>query len=480
VIDLGVLGQDTVPAPRRSPGWRRLSRPPRSLVVVLALAATLLGVAGAQAPGATGLTELSSVPALGGAQYAVEGDSLYVVEAAPTGNRVSAYRLRDGALRWSTPVTVLASLASFQAAAGVVLISMYAPGVSGDHTVALDERTGQVLWRSAEVIDVVLQSRQRVLLTVPDTSGQVAVGAPDQQPATRVDAVDLRDGRAAWTYRMAPGCQHLSGTDVAATDGAGPGGGATMTVLCLDRVDPVETNPDSTAMGELRSVDLMTGRDLRSAPLTYPLARAPDPLAELHPDTAPPLEPVLGRAAGVVLIGTASPSGATLTAYDPDTLRPLWTRQMSDYDYGATACAGALCLTDGYGLAVVDPGTGRLRWQIAQRAYAQPLGRLLGQLLVQPVAGQHAMLVDVGTGRRVVDLSGWRAVAAGADSPTIFARWLPVADGRVWFATVDGDPLAVRPIGAATDVLQDGCRADGGYLVCETLHQDLRVWRYRG
>jgi outer membrane protein assembly factor BamB len=449
--------------------------------VVLALAATLLGLAGAQAPGATGLTELPPVGAVGGAQYAVEGDSLYVAEAAPTGNRVTAYRMRDGRARWSTPVTVLASLASFRAAAGVVLISMYAPGVSGDHTVALDEQTGRVRWRSAEVSDVVLPSQGRVLLTTPDTSGRVAVGAPDRQPATRVDAVDLRDGRPAWTYRMPPGCQHLSGTDVAGAGGAGPGGGgATMTVLCLDPVDPVETNADSTAMGELRSVDLTTGRDLRSAPLTYPLAREPDPLAELHPDTAPPLEPVLGRVAGVVLIGAPSPSGATLTVYDPATLRLLWTRQMSDYDYGATACADALCLTDGSGLAVVDPGTGRVRWQTAQRSYAQPPGRLAGQLLVQPVAGQHAVLVDVGTGRPVLDLSGWRAVADGADSPTIFARWPPVPRGRVWFATVDGDPLAVRLIGAATDVLQDGCRADGGYLVCQTLEKTLRVWRYRG
>jgi outer membrane protein assembly factor BamB len=447
--------------------------------VLLALAATVLGLAGAQAPGATGLTPLSSVPANTGAQYAIEGDSIYVGEVAPTGNWVSAYRLRDGALRWRTPVTVLASLAGFDAAAGVVLISMYAPGVSGDHTVALDEQTGRVLWRSAEVTDLVLRSQGRVLLTVPDTSGQVAVGEPDQQPATRVDAVDLRDGRSAWTYRMAPGCQHLSDTDIAAAGGAGPGG-ATMTVLCLDPVDPVETNPDSTAMGELRSVALSTGRELRSTPLTYRLARAPDPLAELHPDTAPPLQPVLARVAGLVLIGTADPSGATLTVYDPDTLSPLWTRRMSDYNYGATACGDALCLSDGYGLAVVDPGTGRVRWQAAQQAYAQLPGRLAGQLLVQPVAGQRAALVDVGTGRPVLDMSGWSAVAAGPDSPTIFARWLPNPDGRVFFATVDAAPLAVRVIGAANDVLQDGCRADGGYLVCQTLEQTLEAWRYRG
>jgi outer membrane protein assembly factor BamB len=479
LIDLGVLGQDAVPALRASTARRRLRRPPRSLAVGLALAAALLGLAGAQAPGATGLTQLSSVAAMTGAQYAVEGDSLYVAEPAPTGNRVSAYRLRDGALRWRTPVTVLASLASFQAAAGVLLISMYAPGVGGDHTVALDEATGRVLWRSGEVTDVVLPAKARVLLTLPDTTAQVAVDAPDRQPASRVDAVDLRDGRAAWTYRMAPGCQHLSDRDIAAAGGAGPGG-ATMTVLCLDPVDPVETNPDSTAAGELRSVDLTTGRDLRSTPLTYRLARVPDPLAELHPDTAPPLQPVLARVSGMVLIGTADPSGATLTVYDPDTLSPLWTRQMSDYNYGASACADALCLTDGYGLAVVDPGTGRVRWQSTQPAYAQPPGRLAGHLLVQPVAGQRAVLVDVSTGRPVLDMSGWRALAAGPESPTIFARWLPNPDGRVWFATVDGDPLGLRVIGAANDVLRDGCQADGGYLICQTLEQTLRAWRYRG
>jgi hypothetical protein len=40
--------------------------------------------------------------------------------------------------------------------------------------------------------------------------------------------------------------------------------------------------------------------------------------------------------------------------------------------------------------------------------------------------------------------------------------------------------IAVRLIGFAPDVLQDECRTDDRYLVCQTLTRTLRVWRYRG
>src|SRR5260370_1219753 len=95
---------------------------------------------------------------------------------------------------------------------------------------------------------------------------------------------------------------------------------------------------------------------------------------------------------------------------------------------GATPCADALCLSDGSGLAVVDPGTGAVRWRTAERAYAEPPGLLAGRLLVEPL-GARAMLVDVGTGRPVLDLSGWRAESADTGATPVFARWQRPADG---------------------------------------------------
>jgi outer membrane protein assembly factor BamB len=434
------------------------------MAVLAVLASTLLGLAGGAAVGWGGLTVLASVPVNTGAQYAIRGDSLYVAQVTVTGNQVTAYRLGDGRVRWSTPVTVLASLVNFQWVDGVVLASMYAPGVTGDHTMALDEQTGRVLWRSEDVPESPPPAPGRVLLHHEyPVDGSPGPFAPPGRLGTEVAAVDARDGRVAWRYRMGPGCGH-------AVDQA-PGAGSRMAVLC-----PADADPRA---GELRAVDLATGRADPAVRLALPVARAPDPLAVLRVD-APPIGPVLSIVAGRILVGTARDDGADLTVYDEATLRPLWTRRMSDSDYGATPCAAALCLSDGFGLTVVDPGTGSVRWHTPERAYAEPPGPLSGRLLVEPLGGARAVLVDVGTGRPVLDLSGWRAVTAGPEAVSIFARWQPHPDGRAWFATVGGSPLAVRLIGFAPDVLRDQCRTDDRYLVCQTLTHALRVWRYRG
>jgi hypothetical protein len=169
-----------------------------------------------------------------------------------------------------------------------------------------------------------------------------------------------------------------------------------------------------------------------------------------------------------------------LNVYDPATLRPLWTRQMSDADYGATPCAGQLCLTDAHGLAVVDPGTGAVRWHTSEQAFTQPPGALAGRLLVEPLDGASAALVDAATGRPVLNLSGWRVVTGGPGAASIFAHWQPQPDGRAWFATVTMGPPELRLVGFAPDVLRDQCSIDGDYLTCQTLTQTLRIWRYRG
>jgi outer membrane protein assembly factor BamB len=497
MIDLGVLGPDAVPA-RRARGRRQpLPAPPRWLAVPVALAAAWFGLAGAITPGSTGLTALSSVAVSTNSQHTVAGDSLYVAEPTDTGGQVTAYRLRDGRARWSVPVRLPAAVLSFTAADGVLLASVNAPGLPGDQTVALDEETGQTLWSSSGVFQALIPAQRRALLTraFPMNLALVPGARPTDELGTEVAAVDVRDGRVAWQYQMMAGCEH-------AMDGA-PAPGARMAVLCpadppaptatpggpVPANQPVAENQPVSAQplarsekDDLRTVDLETGQADPAVRLTLSVPVPPNPLAVLRLAGAP-IRPVLSVVAGRILVGAAGDNAdgtVTLNVYDLATLRPLWTRQMSDTDYGATPCAGQLCLTDAYGLAVVDPGTGTVRWHTAEPAFTQPPGVLADRLLVRPLDGTRAALVDVGTGRSVLDVSGWRAVAGGSGAVSLFAHWQPQPDGRAWFATVTMDPPALDVIGFAPDVLQDRCTIDGDYLTCQTLTQTLRVWRYRG
>ena len=471
MIDLGVLGAEAPPA-EAAPRRRTARRPPRSLAVLVVLVLSLLGLAGGQPPGAAGLRVLATVPALSASQYAILDGALYVAEAAPGGNRITAYRLRDGRALWSTPVTVLASLVAFQSTGGVLLASMVAPGVSGDHTVALDERTGAVLWHVPDILEAVVPAAGRALMILAYGAGPgVGPGVlPSDKLGTFAAAVGLRDGREAWRYWLAPGCQYAVDAD--------SGAAARMAVLC--RGPTVDSGPDAgrVTADDLRTVDLSTGGGERRATLTVAVVQATGPAQLLPAGSSALFGPVVSVVPGRVLVGVAQNGGAELTAYEPATLRPLWTRRMTDNDYGATPCADALCLSDGSGLTVVDPGTGAVRWRTAERAYTEPPGPLAGRLLVEPLGGARAMLVEAGTGRPVLDLSGWQAVSAATGATPVFARWQRPPDGRVLFATVTGDPLAVRLIGFDRDVLQDACRADGPYLVCQTLGGDLRLWRY--
>lgn len=472
MIDLGVLGSDAVPTRPASRRRRTLAWPPRWLTVPVTLVVAWLGLAGATASDSTGLAELSSVPASTGSQYTILGDNLYVAEPVDGGfSHVTAYRLRDGRARWSVPVNLPTLPIGLTEADGVVLASVNLAGASGNQTVALDAQTGSLLWNSPAVFQGLLAAAHRALLTsaFPMDFALVPGAAPTDKLGTEVVAVDLRDGREAWRYELTAGCVHA--TDAAAA-------GAPMAVLCP--VGSAQQGPSSET-DELRAIDLATGEVDRAVRLTLPVAVPPNPLGTLRLAGAP-VRPVLSVVAGRILVGAAGDSSggtATMNAYDPATLRPLWTRQMSSIDYEATPCAGLLCLTDAYGLAVVDPPTGAVRWHTSERAFAVPAGALASRLLVQPSGGARVALVDVGTGRPVLDLDGWRVVAGGPGALPIFARWQPQPDGRAWLATVTMDPPALRPAGFAPDLLEDKCVTGGDYLVCQTLTQRLRVWRYR-
>ncbi len=492
MIDLGVPGPGSENAHllRRS-AIRRGSR----LGIVLLVVALSLALSGELGPASGKLRVVASLPFAPGAQYVVDGDTAFVAEAGPRGNRVSRYDLPTGRLRWSTGVASLSSLVSLRSRAGVLVATGYAPGPDGDHTVALDEASGRVLWRNRYSTDTLLPGG-RVLLAhayAADTGPVARQGVMrSEQLATGVEAVDLRSGRPVWSYALDAGCQH------AAT--GRPGSATRLAVLCPG--------------GDLRVVDLATGRVLRSTRVPpqesgttgvrSATAGAADPggsdtsgadgtdsdtsgAAAGDDGDALGTGPVLSTVGARLVVGSDRDGSTRVIAYDADTLRPLWTITDTGTTYGTYPCAQLLCLYDDRGLTVLDPDTGTQRWRTPRHVAVEVPGAgpvpqlppaLAGHLLVQPLGPASAGMVAAGSGRPLLYLDRWQSIT-GATRLPLFARWPDVPDGRVWFGVLSGQPLALNTVGFAPDVLKGQCRFSGEYLICETLAQRLRVWRYR-
>ncbi len=443
MIDLGVLELDeAVPEPTGPPaGWR-----PRIGPAVAVLAAVLLLLGGAAAPGRTGLTAIGAVPAAGQVGYEVAGDALFVSETGPQGNVISRYDLPSGHRRWATQVSLLVSGASVAVTGGVVLVSTYDVGVSGDHTIALSADTGRILWRSPFAQNGVLPGTGLVLLTrlVSQQDGS-------NYPASDMRAVGLRDGVAVWAYATREGCQH-----------ALPDADAPVAVLCPG--------------GDLRLLDPASGTIRRSAVLP---GSPPDATVRLADGTMRwDIGPVLRVVGGQVLIGYGQGDRTTMAAYDAATLSPQWTIRLAGQMYGVDGCGTAsLCLSGNTGLAVLDRASGQVRWADSRQ-------------VVDPVGGRYAVLsaggppgdlaastvVDLDTGRSVYDLGTWQwSGQAGRDDYVTY--WEP-ARAQIWFGVLSTDPVGLRVVGTTRDAVESGCSGSGGYLVCETVRHWLLIWRY--
>jgi hypothetical protein len=438
VIDLGVI--DALPDPAGPhEGWRPRVGP---AVVVAAIVVLLLG--GAAAPGGTGLTALGAVSATGQVGYQVDGDALYVSESGPQGNVISRYDLPSRHRRWGTQVTLLVSAANVWVAGGVVLVSTYDVGVSGDHTIALDAGTGRVLWRSAFAENGVLPGTGLVLLT------RLASQDESNYPASEMRAVRLRDGAPAWTYPTREGCQH-----------ALPDEEGTVAVLCPG--------------GDLRLLDPATGAVRRSVLLPV---SPPNPAVRLADGSMRwDIGPVLRVVGGQVLIGYGQGDRTTVAAYDAATLRPQWTIRLAGQMYGVDGCGGALCLSGDTGLAVLDRASGQLRWA-DDRQVVDPLGGRYAVLSPGGPPGGVATstVVDLDNGRSVYYLGIWQwsGHAGRADYVTY---WEP-AKARTWFGVLSTDPVAVHVLGFTRDAIESGCAGSGRYVVCETVRHRLLIWRY--
>ena len=446
VIELGLLAPEGDRQPPRPAGSRR------SILAAVAVAAVLLGVAGAVAPAGPGLVPVRTATVGYASTFQLIDDTLYVAQARPDGNSVTAYPLSAGPPRWSAPIDLLAGNASLDGIDEVVVVSVYQPGVHGAHTMALDRATGAVRWLSRLSVMGLDRLRDRVLLT--------EVADPDaEQPAQpQIMAVSADRGEPAWTYRRDGACQ--AGTPYEVTDAR-----TGLAVLCPD--------------GTLSLVDLADGHVRASVDI---------PGAVRGPDSGSGFGPSVIPLDDRILVSYPGPGSSILTSFDVDRLRPQWRAEVDHANYGVSECGSRICLLDSRGVVAVDRVTGALPWRVDTTGFSAPLGQKY--VIVAPPTLGDVRLVDADTGATVLNLGRWTAEER-LSGPPLFFRLDPImrtdrasrADPvvhRTWVATLSMNPIGLRLLGVLPDADPDTCDSTENYLACRTVKDTVQVWRLAG
>lgn len=429
-IDLGVLPrgeQPEVEAPWpvlvRLRQWRRHRSAGR---VAAAVVVTVLAVLALAAAGGPVRPRFEPVIAIQATSFAHDQQNLYVIEESE--GRLAAYRLEDGSVRWTAPLT--GGEEWLQISEEVLLVES-ARGSSVAAT-AYDAGSGRRLWTRAGqgFPTTIVGDRFLFLEQLPASSGR---------PDARLAAVDPRTGRGLWTARTP-----LEGYSYSAV-------AYHLVVADGDR---------------LTSFDLATGK--RSA--TIPIAE----YADLH---------VAGTLAFVL---ERSGDPATMTAYDAVTLAPQWTVSGLDPDRNTwpTACGGLVCLAGEQPPRALDPATGEPvwsadwlvnrpgeHWYMLFEADGQELaGRLLLTDFPTATRGPAAWLIDAGTGEPVLDLAGWRLggdwTAAPASEPTATPLLVRPAGETMVIGRLRPDLSGVDPLGRIDTLAATDCLALTRQVLC--------------
>ena len=103
--------------------------------------------------------------------------------------------------------------------------------------------------------------------------------------------------------------------------------------------------------------------------------------------------------------------------------------------------------------------------------------------LLLALGGQHgtnADVLDVRTGRTVVRMTGWTPVRDPVvGHGRLVVRPDPDKPESGWFAMIDPQYGAPAPLGELSGVTFQDCQTTADLLACLTVHNTLRVWRFR-
>jgi hypothetical protein len=434
-IDLGLdrappvlVGQPVLPRwwlPRRSPCVRRTVL---SALVVLGV----LGVFTPAAPAGPSPLVVVAERTVSGEEFFIFGDLLFISESPrlAAGDPVwSAHKLPTGDYLWTTPDRP-AMLSGPNGPTWTV--RHHAPGTT--QWTARDPQTGAELWSTTEPTTVVPGTGVGLLRE----DLQLERGSSDQIAHTwhlRLSVVEQVSGVNLWSVESADGWRAVAGTD---------------RVVLVDRHGRAEVR------------DLLTG-DVR--------------VTRHVPDLVPAM--LLSVRDGAVLVVNLRSMEPELTAYDVDTLEPVWHRAGWPSDaLGALEVGGNVDYfswhTDSE-TGVLDTMTGQVL-TIPEPRTGQPL------LVKDSVVFTHGPerlpreVVDRSTGEVVADLTGWSFARPTAVWPQRLVLTRQVAGGTM-LASLDGASGQVTHLGVEPRRLAD-CQSFSGGLVCRHGGR-IVLWRWR-
>ncbi len=423
VIDLGLdRGEpDTYASPTRStvPAW---------FGPVLIAVLVLFGASASGAPPAPALSPMLSLRVGPADSYALTDDDELLAQTLGT---ISAYDLRDGALRWQTEQD--RPTYRLRTAAGLVLMRPWTYGPGQPSTTALSLATGRPQW-----------NREGTVMTVTGSSTLLSVSAVRSGGTNRrvqgpVESIDPRNGRPRWRIEVP------------------------STAVLLGIPGPADQGPRIMLLHDDRTAavhDLATGERLAST--------------EVPPANYGPENPTVSG--GLILLRHLSRDGAQVTAYDPVTLTPVWQR-VAGHAYEVRSCGPLACLTGPDGVRGLDPATGRQAWYRPGWRGVEQRGELLVAYGTAAGAADPVGIIDAPTGRVLVDLAGWRLVGGDSGDHLLVTR--AVEAGARTMVAIAGPGAATPRLLADLPPGTGDCQSSPGRLVCRSTTGDLQVWAYR-
>ncbi|GIM91501.1 outer membrane protein assembly factor BamB family protein [Paractinoplanes toevensis] len=423
IIDLGEVTEEAVApsVPVNIPQLRRLA------LALLSVAGVLV-LAGAAPAASTGVRQLWSTPLRQGESWSLSADTVYLTRLD---DKVSAYNLTTGELRWSVPAGAELGDPRPRLVGDLLLVPADPVMISQEEadgsryyyetvrtTIALDAATGEERWRvSGEAY-------------ASGESGTLLISDHDEQArTTRLRLIRLTDGGEVWN-RPVPAAP--SWTPIR-NDG---------------RIVAIAV---ATEGGLLSVYDYADGQLRRST--------------RFSSATTSKRSVTLMPAGSYLVVMRDLPVGSETAVYDAEDLRRLWyTTQSTAY---VTACGDGLCDIGGGAIVGRLPRTGKEVWTLAGMRDMTLLGHDRMIVTGDAVTGDN-YLADPVTGTTIgAPIVGRMVYPQDSGDMPMFLRPAVEPPGRLALVAVNPADGTQRTLGTVPPLAaEDVCITTSGYLAC--------------